>query len=125
MYYTHFLSKDQAKKTKYKQYNNLLTKLENIAKQDYYIKYFQNCQYNMKTTWRLIVTLSKRKTKALLSPAKLIINDIVYTSKQDMANQFNNYFVNIGPDLAGSMILQSISRVAQSKAFTYLKLIQL
>ena len=34
---------------------------------------------------------------------KILVNDKVYKDKTDIANQFNSFFVNVGPDLASEI----------------------
>ena len=46
----------------------------------------------------------KRETpKGHTVPAKLHYNGKTYTDKHDIVNQFNEYFINIGPNLASTI----------------------
>ena len=100
MYRTHFLSKDLQKIGDYKRYANMLTYLKNKSKTDYYCMQFSKYRDNLKQTWKLIGTLVKRKTKGQSYPARIIYNKKAFTQQADIAELFNNYFVNVGPTLA-------------------------
>lgn len=100
LYLTHFLSKNKNKISTYKVYSNLLNKTKTKAKNEYYSKQFQLNKNNLKTTWKLIGTLIKRKSKSQSFPSRIIRNNKVYTNHSDIAEQFNQHFINIGPNLA-------------------------
>ena len=100
MYRTHYLSKDAKKINAYKKYANMITVLKQKSKKDFYSTQFLKYKYNLKHTWKLIGTLIKRKTKGQSYPTRIIHNNKVYTKRTDIAELFNNYFVNIGPTLA-------------------------
>ena len=54
----------------------------------------------IKQTWKHIGTLVKRKTKGQTLPRRIIHNTRTFTPEKDIAELFNNFFVNIGPTLA-------------------------
>jgi len=103
MYKTHFLSNDTSKVDKYKTYSNKLNKLKSQSKALYYRKHFDLCKNNMKSTWKLIGTIIHCKTKGQSDPTKIIVNNQIYTTNSDIANQLNQYFVNVGPTIASSI----------------------
>ena len=45
-------------------------------------------------------TLNRRKTKGPNCPARIIRNNKEFTNQSDIAEQFNQHFVNVGPNLA-------------------------
>ena len=57
----------------------------------------------MKATWKLIGTLIKRKTKGQTSPSRIITQNKTFTNKLDIAEQFNKYFISVGPSLASTI----------------------
>ena len=61
------------------------------------------CKSNLKATWKLIGTLIKRKTKSQTTPQKIARNNKIYTSTEDIADQFNKHFINVGPNLASKI----------------------
>ena len=100
MYRTHFLSKDMQKASEYKHYANVLTYIKSKSRSDYYSAQFLKYKDNLKQTWKLIGTLVKRKTKGQTRPTRIILNNKAFTQEEDIAELFNNFFVNIGPALA-------------------------
>ena len=61
---------------------------------------FAKYKDNLKQTWKLIGTLVKRKTKGQTFPTRISHNNRTFTQEKDIAELFNNFFVNIGPTLA-------------------------
>ena len=100
MYRTHFLSKGMKKINEYKQYANMLTVLKNKSKAHYYSTQFSKYTGNLKQTWKLIVALIKRKTKSQSYPTRIVHNNKIFTQQADIAELFNSFFVNVGPNLA-------------------------
>ena len=102
MYRMHFLSKDLDKVAYYKKYSNTLNKLKWTCKSSCYTQQFELNTNNLKNIWKLIGTIINRKPKGHTVPAKLHYNGKTYTEKHDIVNQFNEYFINIGPNLAST-----------------------
>ena len=100
MYRTHFLSKHLQKIGEYKHYAAILSHLKNKSKTEYYNMQFVKYKDNLKQTWKLIGTLVKRKTKGQTFPTRITHNNRTFTQEKDIAELFNNFFVNIGPTLA-------------------------
>ena len=66
-----------------------------LLQKTYYYFIFQYKVYNKKPT--------ARKEKSNLSPNKIKINNILNKNIVVIANSFNKYFVNIGPDLGSNI----------------------
>lgn len=94
---------DAEKHSKYKKYSNLLNNIIKNRKKVYITMQFEANKSNLKKTWKIIGHIIKRKTKAQTIPSRLVIGDNVYMDKQDIADQFNNYFSNIGSELASKI----------------------
>ena len=131
MYRTHFLSKDLQKIGEYKHYAAILSHLKNKSKTEYYNMQFAKYKDNLKQTWKLIGTLVKRKTKGQTFPTRMTHNNRTFTQEKDIAELFNNFFVNIGPTLAREIktdhtdplqyiesIAKSVVKVEQSRHFS-------
>ena len=103
MYGTQFLSKDLDKVAYYKKYSNSLNKLKWTCKSSYYKQQFKLNKINLKATWKLIGTIINRKPKEHNVPAKLHYNGKTYTDKHATVNQFNEYFINTGRNLASTL----------------------
>ena len=100
LYQSHFLSREPDKVRECKLYANTLNRIKNKAKTDYYCQRFKFYQNGLKNTWKLIGTLVKRKNKGQNCPVRIIRNNKEFTSQSDTAEQFNQHFVNVGPNLA-------------------------
>ena len=89
----------------FKKYSKIITlnKLKWTCKSSYYKQQYELNKNNLKNTWKLIGTIMNRKPKRHTVPAKLHYNRKTYTDKHDIVNQFNEYFINIGPNLASTI----------------------
>ena len=65
------------------------------AKRLYYTRTFAIFKNDIKQTWTIIKDTLHRKTKCEL-PNKLFIGNRAVTNPDKIANEFNDYFVNIG-----------------------------
>ena len=110
MYHTHFLSKNPEKIKIYKKYANTLTHLKNKSKTGYYSSQFLKHKDNLKSTWKLIGNLIKRKTKGQSLPTRITCGNNTYTDVADIADQFNNFFANVGPNLASKIKCDQITK---------------
>lgn len=94
MYRTHFLSKELQKIGECKHYAAILSHTK--------VRQYYSVQTTSSKVGNLLLILLKRKTKdqIKLSPRELlIITGLLHKSDKDIANLFNNFFVNIGPTL--------------------------
>ena len=89
-------------KNKYTKYKNTLTSLLRTSKENYYANQFEKAQKSVQNTWKQINSiLNKNKSSKTI---KTIISDGHLTSSPDeIADCFNSYFSNIGPDLASKI----------------------
>lgn len=89
--------------TKYKIYRNKLSKLVKVSKKKYYNDFFLENSNNIKNIWKgikQIITLKPQKTNL---PTKLVTGDSILTDSKSIANAFNDFFSNIGNNLARSI----------------------
>ena len=94
---------------KCKAYRNKLVSLLKISKENYYKSYFKNSLHNSKATWKRIRELISLKRKNSFFPAKIIKGNNTITNVKTIANEFNNFFANIGRNLANSIKVTDIS----------------
>ena len=88
-------------KKKYKSYRNELNHLVRIAKKNYYSKKLEQAGNDLKSTWKAINELiSKKKQTNRNLPSSFVDNDNNISDPELIANNFNQFFVNIGPNLA-------------------------
>jgi hypothetical protein len=91
------------KEIEYKQYRNLYNKLIRVAKQLFWKKCFEHSIKDTKLTWKNINNLLNRTENKTSFPEYFIHNGSMYNNANDIANGFNSYYVNVGPNLAASM----------------------
>ena len=98
-----YLSNNPVKIGEFKNYSIRLNHLKNINKKAYFCKKIDLCKNNLKATWKIIGNLIKRKTKAQTTPQRIVRNNNTCTGNDDIADQFNKHFVNVGPILASKI----------------------
>ena len=65
---------------------------------------FEKCKNDIKATWRSINLVLKRNSSPSSYPREFIINGKSESDKQIIANEFNKYYVNVGPNLAQQIV---------------------
>ena len=87
---------------KYKRYRNKLTSVIRLARKTYYSNEMKKNKNNTNSVWKLINTLIGGKNSKIDNTDTFCHNDIQYrpTNPTEVCNSFNNYFTNIGPNLA-------------------------
>ncbi len=82
-----------------KTYNNILKKDIRLAKRSYYEALFNKFKNDIRGTWKTINgILNKTKRKRNFPLFFKDGNNIMYNNKT-IANKFNTFFANFGPDL--------------------------
>lgn len=97
---------DQNILLQYKIYRNKLNNLIKKVRRDYYINKLNENKNNVKKTWNIInegLNKNKKHNKINIIHQGAIINDIKLT-----ANIFNNFFVNVGKELADEIDTQPL-----------------
>lgn len=61
-----------------------------------------NCQNKSKETWSVLNEMLCRNRKGNIVK-KIVVDEAVYTESKDTANCFNNYFINVGPNLVNNI----------------------
>ena len=86
-------------KSRYMRYRNILTSSIRLAKQSYFSRQFCKYKYDVKSTWKVINEALKTKTDNV--PPKHILKDgLKVDDPPKIAEAFNDFFVNLGPNLA-------------------------
>ena len=109
MYKSFFLFGDLEMRSYYKKYSNLLNRVKEKSKKLYYERKFDQLKNNIKMTWKAInsiVSIKKTKRNTLTS---IKVNDQIISDPYNMANKFNDFFRNIGPNLAKQIPKSNIS----------------
>ena len=86
---------------KYKIYKNKLTGIKRFCEKMYYSKLLENNKNDIKTTWKTLnkIINKNRTTSNYPDEFKDESNNLISNSN-DIANNFNKFFVNVGPNLA-------------------------
>lgn len=88
---------------KFKLYRNKLNHLLKLSKSQYYNDYFNVNISDSKRVWKGIRQLIILKPRIISRPTKLLIDNCEVCEPKSIANAFNNYFANIGNNLAGNI----------------------
>ena len=86
--------------SKFKYYRNKLNHLLKLSKRSYYNNYFLVNSNNPKRVWNGIKEIVRFKPKKSNKIVKVIENGIDITDPKLVANAFNDYFANVGNNLA-------------------------
>ena len=86
-------------KTEYAKYRNELTQLLRKQHINYYESLIQESKNNLTKTWNIIKSVINNK-RTMSKCSKFVNNNITMSDDLEIANHFNNYFANIGPNLA-------------------------
>ena len=85
---------------KYKRYKNKLTYILRCEQKRYYSKLLAMHKNDMKKTWQVLnQCMGKNKSRSSL-PKCFKVNNVEINDSEEIANGFNNFFVNVGPSLA-------------------------
>ena len=103
--YNKFLkTRSPTDEVKYKNYKNLFQKLIKKAKITYYSNQLDIYKNNSKKTWEIINKITGRsKAKKESLPKNININNKYISEKNEMCKKLNEYFVNVGPELASKI----------------------
>ena len=99
--YQKFLkNKTLANEQKYKKYKALFEKTKSYSKRNYFSDKIEQANNDCRKTWNIIKqAMGSEKEKTDL-PNKLLIGEQEITEKQHIAEALNDYFVNVGQNLA-------------------------
>ena len=84
-------------------YNKMLRKLIQSAKSDYYRTRFSKFKSDIKNTWLTIKEIINKCADKRHFPEYFIIQGRKVSDQQAIVNNFNNYFANIGTELAATI----------------------
>ena len=87
-------------------YNRILKKSIRAAKLNYYHSQFNKYQRDIKNTWKTIKHIIGQSEVKETSKV-FMIDDTPCCDPQIIANEFNNFFTNVGPALASNIIQPS------------------
>ena len=86
---------------RYKTYKNLFESIKTKSKKMYYSNKLLKYKDDARKTWSIMKDIiGKAKISKSFLPPKIRINNTEIFEKEKIANEFNQYFTNVGPDLA-------------------------
>ena len=91
-------------KTNLQTYNRILKQNIRLAKKSYYDDCFDKFRNDIKKTWLTIKEILQKSNKTKSFPNSFMINNTNIRDPHVIANEFNKYFVNIGPNLAENIL---------------------
>ena len=90
---------------KYKNYKTCFEKTKDNSKKLYYQQLLSKHKSDARKTWNVIKdVIGKSRDNTSKFPTKININGSEKLSKSEIINEFNNFFVNVGPNLASNII---------------------
>ena len=103
--YIKFLkSKNPEDELIYKNYKNLFEKLRKKSKQNYYSNLLEKHKDNAKQRWQILKEITEKVQKKNQSlPTTLETENRIISDKNAIAEEFNTFFTNIGPNLANKI----------------------
>lgn len=90
-------------KEKYTNYRNKLNSLIRVAKKLYWDNQFQCCKNDIKETWKNINKIIKGNNDKSGFPETMQSNSGILNNPQEIADGFNSFYVNIGPQLSSNI----------------------
>ncbi len=87
----------------FKRYRNKLNTLIRKSKKEYYNKRFESVKNNLRKTWKTINSIIGRNKKSNTQTNFIDSNGCAISDPQVISEEFNNFFVNIGPKLASTI----------------------
>ena len=104
LYKEYIKLKTTVSETKYKMYKNKLTAVLRRCEKDYYSKLLEEHKNDVKGTWQVLNSIIKKSHKMSNYPETFIHNNTPISDKKGIANGFNHFFTNIGPNLAKKIV---------------------
>ncbi len=92
----------------YRIYRNKLHQLLRKAEREHYDSLFTQHKANLRKSWAIIKEVINKKKSCTMS-SKFLINGKITTDKSVIANHFNEFYVNVGPNLSKDIPLHNIS----------------
>uniref|UniRef100_A0A1A8GC74 Helentron 4 helitron-like transposon replicase/helicase/endonuclease n=1 Tax=Nothobranchius korthausae TaxID=1143690 RepID=A0A1A8GC74_9TELE len=92
---------------KYKKYKNKLVSIIKRQKKEYYSKLLEDNKNNTRATWGIINNVIKRNKIASTVPNYFENGQSEISDTSEIVNEFNNFFTNVGPDLAKNIPIRT------------------
>ena len=81
-----------------------MTSIKRLTKQNYFTTTIEANKRNISKQWELINLILQHNREQTPTKNKLVTNDdTILTDCKDIYNKLNNFFVNVGPNLASKI----------------------
>lgn len=104
LYRNYIKKRSPQTEAKYKTYKNKLTTVLRKCKKEYYQTLLEKNKNNIKGIWSVLNGLFRKNSKTTCTTEHYICNGETISNMNEVVNEFNNYFVNIGPELARKIV---------------------
>lgn len=104
LYKTFLIDRNEESETRYKKYKNKLTNIIRKSKKDYYYKILDQHKSNIQGTWKILNSIIKKGTSNINLPNHINKNNTIIDRPKEIADAFNDFFVNVGPNLAKKIV---------------------
>ena len=103
LYKAFILNRSEENESRYKRYENKLTSMLRYCEKRYYSDLLLHYKSNIKATWNVLNSLIKTKSCVNIPEKFFYSENNKLAGVQNIVNEFNKYFVNVGPNLAQSI----------------------
>ena len=87
------------KKRNFRTFDNIVEKRKLEIKREYFYDMFQAHKTDLKKSWGILNEALNRNKEKVDLPSEFIYKNKIKTDAIEIANSFNEYFANIGPNL--------------------------
>lgn len=95
--------KTEESERRYKLYKNKLTAIIRTSKKLYYKRVFETNKNNTKKIWEILNDVTRKGHKKNRYPDHYVVEEEVIENMSSIVDNFNNFFVKVGPDLAAKI----------------------
>ena len=97
-------NRNSANKENYKTFTRLFESIKQKSKKNYYHNILNTYKNNMKRTWATMKeTIGSKRSSGASFPIRLVVNNFEIFDQMTIAENFNNFFSEIGPKLASKI----------------------
>lgn len=93
--------------SRYKRYKNKLTNIIRASKKAYYNEALMKNKGNVRAIWGILKEVMNKNNKKNAYPDYFTDKEGEVNNMQSVVNRFNDYFVNVGPNLANSIPIKN------------------
>ena len=93
----------------YTTYRNKLKKVLFKAEQEHYSQLLEANKSNMKKTWTILKQIINKKKYSKTQAQFKLSDDTLISDKSVISEKFNDFFIDVGPNLAKKIPVQTIT----------------